>query len=171
MTLREYLDFKKKFEAEAVKQLTKNQDLIDAGEKDKNKYYQKYMTRKHISSGDIQPHSIKDLKEEIEEMERDTDRFKNCPDFNIGIEATAYNEFESASIDEIYIQAEWLYPADYEKFRKAWKTELRHKIGKLLMPKNKKYPVLVECKSLQMFEEGELTWKGMQKMTYGTCDT
>ena len=171
MTLKEYLDFKKKFEAEAVRKLTKNQDLIDAGEKDSDKYYQKYMIYKHIFSGDLQSHSMKELKEEISELEAKTDKFKNCPEFDIRLEATAYSDYDSASVDDLYLAATWNYSQDYEEFRSAWQAEFRNELGKLLKPKDKTYPTIVDCKTIQMFEEEELTWKGMQKMTYGTCDT
>jgi len=170
MTLEEYLEFKKKFEAEAVRQLTKNQDLIDAGEKDSDKYYSSYMVHKHEFSGDLQSHSTKELKEEIAEIEEKTDKFKGCPGFGIRLEATAYNDYDSASIDDLYLDATWTYPANYEEFRSAWKAELRNELGRLLKPKDKSYPTIVECKTIQMFEEEELTWKGIQKMTYGTCD-
>ena len=170
MTLEEYFDFKKKFEAEAVKQLTKNQDLIDVGEKDYEKYTQRYMANITQFSGDIQSYSMSELRETIAEIEANTDRFKNCPEFNIRIEATAYNDYDSAFIDEVYVAASWYYPKDYEDFIKSWQLLFRTELGQMLKPKDKNYPLPVDCKTLQMFEEEELTWKGIQKITYGTCD-
>jgi hypothetical protein len=171
MTLDKYKAFKEKFKEQAAIKLATNRDLIDAGIRDSSRYYRTYMKEAHMFSGDIQGYSMSQIREEIAEIEAKIEEFTNCPRFNICLEATAYSDYDSASVDEIYISAAWLYPTDNEEFESAWKISLRKELGELLKPKDKGYPLPVECKTIQMFEEEELTWKGMQKITYGTCDT
>ncbi len=168
----EYEEFKKNFEINAIKQHTENQNLIDLKEIDYKKYHEHYM-KEHIKySYNVDNEPYDEIMKELSALKENTHKVKNYPEFFLTLEATAYNDYESASIDEIIFKATWNQPMDYDELQSEMKRRFRMKLGEKLRPSsvNSNASVMAECKAVQMFEENELTWKGLQRMTYGQCD-
>ena len=172
MTKEEYAKFKEDFNTTAIAQHTENQNLIDAKETVYKLYTTYYMKETLMYSYNVYDEPLDDIMSELDNLKEKTDKFKNYPEFFFTITGTAYSDYDSATIDEVIFQASWVQPMDYDQLQSAMKYRFRMELGEALRPSSVATHMssMAECKAIQMFEEDELTWKGLQRMTYGECD-
>ena len=172
MNKKEYDKFKIDFNTKAIAQHTENQNLIDAKEKDIKKYTAYYMHTSIVYSYNVHQQSLDNIMTEMNDLKIKTDKFIDYPEFFFTLEGNAYSDYESATVDEVIFQATWEQPMDYEQLQSAMKQRFKMELGEALRPDSvaNNLSSLAECKAIQMFEEDELTWKGLQRMTYGQCD-
>ena len=107
-----------------------------------------------------------------EDLQESHERFKDKPGFELSMSGNAYNNYDDSSeIDEVYAEIIFFEPMSQEKFNKKLRSEMLKNLSVKLNPKDNSYVVQIDCNAVEMFENEEITWKGLQKITYGTCKT
>jgi hypothetical protein len=174
VTLEKYNKFKEDFFKEEAEKYEYNKKLFLENEKEYDKYHQKYMTFKTKYFEDMQEYTIEQCIKALEETKEEIEETKlnQKPDFmtELHTDCSYWGEADY-EINDISIKASWYEVIDDETFTIRSRNSFRETIGKMLKTDKNPYGErAVGCKVLEMFENEEITWKGMQKLTYGACD-
>lgn len=57
-----------------------------------------------------------------------------------------------------------------EMLQKRIKSVIKNEISKRLKPLSEKYDRDIDCKLLQLFKDGVITWEALQKLVYSDCE-
>lgn len=181
MTPEELQQLIDEFNSEQQKIVKRNEELLAAGHKNMDDYVFDYMKRESIRSDCILESTVEELLVEIDEFKKecnDDQRFKNNPTFEIvvtGEEEWVEDYSSCLYTDDIYLEGSVYTQTKSDPFLEIEKQKRLQKFLSLtIFEKVKsdkiKYRATVECKSLEAFLEGDLTWKGFIKQIYETCN-
>ena len=175
MTMKQYEEVKEQFFTDQKFLDVKNKYNWEHNIKEKSSYRMEYMSYQYERSEDLQGLSLDKIKEEIDDFESDISEIITGPLLEVELDGDAVGDYDSSHVEGIYLEATYYVPMKEQLFNGTAKTLFRDFIGEKLKPKTKEKPLVnfvktVDCKTLQMFEEEELTWKGLQKIVYGNCD-
>jgi len=173
--MKQYEEAKEKFFAEQAQIHVQNKYNWEHDVKETSSYEMDYMSYNYENSEDLQGLSLVALKQEIEDFEDELSEINTGPLLEIELTGDAQGDYDSSMVDRIYLEATYYVPMNAASFSGASKRKFREFISEQLQPEQKGDSFIgfmrtVECKALQMFEEEELTWKGLQKLVYGSCD-
>lgn len=110
--------------------------------------------------------SPKEVLDTYKKFIKDTKEHKNKAQFKIKLWAEVM--YEDKAI--FFWEATFLDVVSGIRKEQLIKVIKQKRIGKLIKPEEVEFVRLVECKAIEMFLSGELTYKGLVKSTYTDCE-
>ena len=142
-------------------------DMFESGERDFWAYSKaglsKYLNKYHVNElgiiGYYDPLSLSnDLNDFVEE-------YNNCTDIKTSIECYDYSREDSAAFGYAYN----CYHVTAHLIESIIKNRVKFSIKEKLKPQSASFSKDVDCKLLQLFKDGTISWEALQKLVYSDC--
>ena len=170
MELKEYIKFKEEFfnkkndEYNKTLECYKNKDFTNLQSDEFMKFEYKYFS----SILGINTDELIEIANEIKEFEN-RNNWNYYFNLDITTDSTYIGDGDIVT-DDIYHNASWKEPVDELLKDKKIRILFKRTIGKMLNSIEGTFSPSVDCSVLEMFENEEITWKGMKKITYPKCE-
>jgi hypothetical protein len=172
MTLEEYNKLKEEVLKEERAHWEHNIKLFEQGVSSTLEYYMEYMESKEITlTYSLENINIYELREEIDSVieKIEEEGAQNKPGFRTELLVSANADYNDCDTEYVYIEQTYYEPVDKDRFKEISLRIFKQEIEKLLNPGNADWRRTISCNVLQMFEEGNIDWKTMHKLTYSDC--
>lgn len=167
ITAEEFLDNKRKVEAKYKRWYTADKKLWAEGKKPKH-----YLKSQYITSGNFEYcDTPKQMRSMLDEFDKNIDALGLHFDGNFMVMLDAYGGDYGASVDDNHYKYSYKVFAEKEDHLQGqMSTEIKDFIRLALKPKSVSYTQQVDCKLLQLFVEGAIDFKTLQKLVYTNCE-
>jgi hypothetical protein len=125
-----------------------------------------YVTKKEINSGYFEDCGTPD--EMIEMLNEFKDRVEGLPYHIRGVYIIEINPDGGYIVENNYIYSYYVHKDEVSEH--TIKTKVKKWINGQLRPESEPYTQSVDCKLLELFKEGTIDFKALQKLTYTNCD-
>ena len=109
------------------------------------------------------PEDMRNLLEAFE------DRVSELP-FHVKVGYSLQLDVDDGYIDEQHYRYRYQVLCSPMEIEQRWKSEVKGKFREILKPKKERYSRPVDCKLMELFKDGSIDFKTLQKLVYSNCE-
>jgi len=154
----------KQLESQIEEKITKEYDEAKRGYTKRVNQYYATRSKEIIDFKCID--TFEELLDAVETAKEIIEQYKDKPGLYTETQIEAYESYVDVFAMKIYHKE----LISEEALQKRIKTEIKNEVKRKLVPAGVAYARDIDCKLLQLFKDGVITWEALQKLVYSDCE-